>query len=76
MKQFKPGDKVQWTHEYLQGRSITFTTRKGVVTGDHEKPDCYLVKFRGKEMGIHRSRLRLESEVSELTEQVIGKKGM
>jgi hypothetical protein len=72
---FKQGDKVQWTHEYRQGRSITFTTRKGTIAdGRHEKPGCYFVRFRNKIIGVHKSRLRLEGEQSELTDMVISSK--
>lgn len=67
------GDWVTWTHVNPRGRSIQLTTRRGRIDRrSTNKPECFLVKYRGKLIRIHESNLRKDGDRTHLTDMVMG----
>ena len=63
------GDLVRWTHFRTQGSSTHMTTRTGKVIGRSTiDPELWTVKWRGKQVRLHRTHLRRLHETSTLNE--------
>ena len=72
--QFVAGDRVTWTHVQQRGCSINMTTREGKIEKRSElKPECFIVKWRGRRIRIHETHLRKHGERTTLTEFVMGR---
>ena len=68
MSDLQQGDKVSWVETKTKGRGFNMSTKEGkVLSVDGE---IVRVKYRGKELEMHRSRLRAENETGELTDFV------
>lgn len=69
----KVGDQVTWMKSGRSGSTLSFSTRRGTI--EAIKNDVATVKppsKNAKRVQVHVSRLRLESQPSELTEALSG----
>lgn len=68
-EQFKPGDKVHWTHTSAQGRSISMTRREGTIVEINDQIAVVLTSSK-RRIYIHTSRLRLNGRRGQIDEFV------
>lgn len=69
-EQFKPGDKVHWTHVSQKGRQISMTRREGTI----ESIDGALAIVRGERKNwqyqVALARLRLDGQRGQIDDFV------
>lgn len=67
-KEWKAGDRVQWTRRTLRGRSIEVKRMDGVVEGPDVLENVLEVRMlNGRKARVHTSRLRSADQPSDLT---------
>jgi len=70
--EFNTGARVSWTETVMRvskkGTRVKASSRTGKVISIDG--DVCIVRYRGKELKIHKDNLRLDGQKSELTEMV------